>query len=455
MHPAEVAVTNACRAFVSSLAPAVSPRCHAPYSSHVCDARKPFSASASGWESPQSLSRTYCRASISSRALATARWFTEYDAIRAVCPLQSGSVRAAVLREVGAPLEVGDVTLRPVAAGEVRVRIAATGVCHSDLSIADGTLPHGVPAVLGHEGAGVVVEAGADAAGVEVGDHVIISWIVPCRRCYWCGAGQHALCERGMDHAFAGPYGTWEGLPVTAALGTATFGEETVVPAAAVVPIPRDFPLELAALIGCAAVTGVGAVTNTAGVRAGESVAVIGCGGVGLAAVQGARMVGASTIVAVDRVAAKLAMAVDNGATHTVDASAAASGDVAAEVRALTGGRGADHTVEAVGRSATITDAWACCRRGGTVTVVGAGSFDDHVSFSAMNLMLDAKSLKGCVYGATDPARDFPRMVELASAGRLDLARLVSRRIGLDDVNDAFAAMVAGEVARSVIVFDS
>jgi S-(hydroxymethyl)glutathione dehydrogenase/alcohol dehydrogenase len=361
----------------------------------------------------------------------------------------SETVRAAVLHEVGAPLEIGDVTLRAVGPGEVRVRVAATGVCHSDLSLADGTIPQAVPAVLGHEGAGVVVEAAPDVATVSVGDHVVVSWIAPCRRCYWCAAGQVELCARGMDHAFAPGYATWEGHPVTAALGTATFAEETIVPAAAAVPIARDFPLVQAALVGCAVVTGVGAIVNAARVRPGESVAVVGCGGVGLAAVQGARLAGASRIVAVDRVPAKLAMAVDNGATDTVDAGQV---DVAAAVREVTEGRGADHAVEAVGRSDTIAAAWAACRRGGTVTVVGAGRFDDLVSFPAMNLMVDAKTVRGCVYGATDPARDFPRIVELASLGRLDLARLVTRRIDLDDVNEAFAAMVAGEVARSVVV---
>ena len=359
-------------------------------------------------------------------------------------------MRAAVLHQVGEPLEVVDVVLRPVGPGDVRVRISATGVCHSDLSLADGTLPQAVPAVLGHEAAGVVVECGAAVTGVGAGDHVIVSWIAPCHACFWCHRGQPELCERGMDHAFGPPHGTWDGRPVAAALGTATFAEETVVPASAVVPVTKDFDLELAALVGCAVVTGVGAVVNTAGVTAGETVAVIGCGGVGLAAIQGARLVGAARVIAVDRVPAKLTMAAENGASDTVNA---ADTDVAAAIRELTGGRGADHAIEAVGRSDTILDAWASCRRGGTVTVVGAGSFDDVVSLPALNLMVDAKSVRGCVYGGSDPARDFPRMVELASRGRLDLARLVTRRIELDDVNDALDAMVAGEVARSLIVF--
>jgi S-(hydroxymethyl)glutathione dehydrogenase / alcohol dehydrogenase len=352
-----------------------------------------------------------------------------------------------VLRSVGEPLEVVDVALRATGPAEVRVRIAASGVCHSDLSLADGSLPQTVPAILGHEGAGVVVEVGAEVTSVRPGDHVVLSWIAPCRACFWCEGGQVELCEHAIDHAFspdAAGHADWRGEKVVAGLGTATFAEETVVPEGAVVPVDPALPLELAALVGCAVVTGVGAVLNTAQVQPGQSVAVIGCGGVGLAAVQGARLAGASTIVAVDRVPAKLDMALANGATTAADTVDA--------VREATGGRGADHAIEAVGLSSTILDAWAACRRGGTVTVVGAGRFDDPVTIPALNLMLDAKRLQGCVYGSTDPTRDFPRMVGHALRGELDLAALVSRRIGLDDVNDAFAAMVAGEVARSVIV---
>ncbi|MHB8669077.1 MAG: Zn-dependent alcohol dehydrogenase [Acidimicrobiales bacterium] len=358
-------------------------------------------------------------------------------------------MRAAVLEAVGRPLVVDDVILRPLGPRGVRVRLSATGVCHTDLSLQNGTIPHPVPAVLGHEGAGVVAEVGPEVSTLSVGDHVIVSWIVPCRRCRFCLGGQPVLCERGMDHAFAGPYGAWRGRDVVAALGTATFAEETVVPDGALVRIDRSVPAEVAALIGCGVATGVGAVLNSARVRPGESVAVIGCGGVGLAALQGARLSGASPIVAVDRVSAKLTMATENGATEVVDASAK---DAASAVREVTGGVGVDHAFEAVGRADTILAAYAMARRGGTVTIVGAGAFDDPVSFSAMQLMVDAKTVRGCVYGSTDPQRDFPRLVELHQAGAIDVARLVSRRITLDEVNDAFEAMAAGEVARSVIV---
>jgi len=359
-------------------------------------------------------------------------------------------MKAAVLRDVGAPLRIEEVELNAPGEGNVAVRLAASGVCHSDLSMRDGVIPQTTPAVLGHEGAGVVTGVGAGVTGLAEGDHVVLSWVAPCRSCYFCLIGRAELCERGMDYAFGAPYGTANGDDLWCALGTGTFAEATVVPAAAAIPIDPDFPLELAALAGCAVVTGVGAIVNTAQVRPGETVAVIGCGGVGLAAVQGARLAGAAAIIAVDRIAAKLELAVDNGATHTVDAAA---NDPATAVRELTEGRGTDHTVEVVGLSATILQAYAMTRRGGTVTVVGAGAFDDSVSISVLSLMADAKRLQGCVYGGTDPARDIPRVIALAQSGALDLERLITRRIALDDVNDAFDAMTAGDGARSVIVF--
>lgn len=359
-------------------------------------------------------------------------------------------MRAAVCRAPGAPLTVESLDLRPPGPRDVVVRVAASGVCHSDRSVCDGTIPHPLPAVLGHEGAGVVERCGAGVTGLEPGDHVVLAWVAPCRRCFQCLHGHPELCEHGMDHAWAEPYARdASGAGVLAAFGTATFGELTVVPEHACVRIDRDFPLELAALVGCAVVTGVGAVRNSARVAPGESVAVVGCGGVGLAAIQGARLAGAAPIVAVDRVGAKLDLARACGATDAVHA-----GDTAvATVRELTDGHGVDHAIEAVGSPATIRAAYDMTRRAGTVTVVGAGRFDDVVGFGAMELMVDAKTMRGCVYGATDPARDVPEMLRLHRAGRLDLGALVSRRISLDGIDGAFAAMDTGEVARSVVVF--
>jgi S-(hydroxymethyl)glutathione dehydrogenase/alcohol dehydrogenase len=360
-------------------------------------------------------------------------------------------MRAAVLRAAGEPLAVEELALRALGNNDVYVQLAASGVCRSDLSIIDGTIPHPVPAVLGHEGAGVVVECGANVTTVVPGDHVVLSWVAPCRRCFYCLRGHIELCEHGLDHAFAMPYATAaDGTRLLAGFGTATFGEQTIVPESACVRIDREFPLELGALVGCGVITGVGAVCNSAHVEAGASVAVIGCGGVGLAAIQGARLSGADPIIAVDTIASKLVLARHSGATAVVDASAT---DAVAAVRDLTAGRGADFTFEVVGRSSTIRQAFEMTRRAGTCTIVGAGGFDDMVQFGAMQLMVDAKTLRGCVYGATDPARDFPEMVRLQQAGKLDLEALVTRRISLDDVNDAFRAMRDGEVARSVIVY--
>jgi S-(hydroxymethyl)glutathione dehydrogenase / alcohol dehydrogenase len=360
-------------------------------------------------------------------------------------------VKAAALRGVGEEFVIEDLRLRALGPDDVHVRVVASGVCHSDLSIQDGTIPHPLPAVLGHEGAGVVLATGDAVGTVAEGDHVVLAWVAPCRACFFCLRGHPELCEHGLDHAFSAPYATApDGTAFLAAFGTATFGEETIVPERACVKIDPAFPLELGALVGCGVVTGVGSVCNSARVEPGASVVVIGCGGVGLAAIQGARLAGAAPIIGVDRVAAKFELARRCGATEVIDASTT---DAAAAVRDLTGGRGADYVFEVVGRSDTIEAAFDMTRRAGTCTIVGAGSFTDMAQFGAMQLMVGAKTLRGCVYGSTDPVRDFPEMIRLQQAGRLDLDALVTRHIALEDVNDAFRAMQAGEVARSVIVF--
>ncbi len=360
-------------------------------------------------------------------------------------------VRAAVVHEVGAPVVVEEIELAPTGPGDVLVRMAASGVCHSDLSVQKGSIPFMFPTVLGHEGAGVVVEVGASVTRVVPGDHVVLTWMPACRRCFWCLRGQTMLCELGLTEALTSPYATVRGKPIVRGLGTATFGEFTLVPEGEVVPVDPSVPLELAALVGCALATGVGAVWNTAKVPPGSTVAVIGCGGVGLSVIQGARLAGASTIVAVDAVGSKLKTAQSMGATAVVDAS---TEDPVAAVRAHTAGRGADFGFEVVGRPDTIRTAFASVRRGGTAVLVGAGSPADQVSFSAFEMFVDAKTVVGCVYGSTDADRDFPVLVDLVRRGAVDAAGMVTRRIGLDDVNDAFRAMEAGEVARSVIVYD-
>ena len=357
--------------------------------------------------------------------------------------------RAAVLRDTAAPLDLVDVRLDPTGPGQVRVRLAATGVCHSDLSIVRGALRHPLPAVPGHEGAGVVVETGAGVTTVAPGDHVTLNWTPSCGACFFCRRGEPWLCDRAAADALAAPYATLDGERLAPVLGAGAFAEETLVLERAVVKIPPDVPFEIAALVGCAVTTGFGAVHNTARVRPGDTVVVIGCGGVGLSIVQGAKHAGAERIVAVDLTPAKRALAEQLGATDTLDGS----DDVEAAVRAVTEGRGADHVFEAIGRSETIRTAYRSARRGGTVVVVGAGRHDDHVSFSALELFFQARSIVGCVYGSADVARDFPRILALYKSGALDLDRLITARITLDGVNDALAAMEAGEGARTVVTF--
>jgi S-(hydroxymethyl)glutathione dehydrogenase / alcohol dehydrogenase len=358
-------------------------------------------------------------------------------------------VRAVVLREVGQPTAVEEIGLRPLAGHEVRVRLAASGVCHSDLSLRDGSIPTLLPCTLGHEGAGVVTEVGDDVTNVGAGQHVVLTWLVACRSCPHCLRGEPQLCLHAYDHVYGAPYAESAG-PVWPGMGVGSLAQETLLPAAAVVPIDESLPLDHAALLGCGLTTGVGAVMRTAAVRPGESVLVIGCGGVGLAAIQGARLAGAAPIIAADRVAAQLPAAHANGATDTIDAGEV---DLAAAVRDLTGGVGVDHGIEVVGKPATIRAAYDATRRGGKVTLVGAAGIEESVTFPALSLMADGKTMQGSVYGASDPARDIPVLAELARRGLLDLEALVTRRIGLDDVEAAFTDMAAGRGARSVVCF--
>ncbi|GAA3574961.1 Zn-dependent alcohol dehydrogenase [Nonomuraea rosea] len=356
-------------------------------------------------------------------------------------------MRGVILRETGKPVEVSDeLTLRRPGPGEVRVRLRAAGVCHSDLSMCEGRLPARLPLVPGHEGAGEVVELGPGVSGPPVGTHVILSWIPPCGTCYLCLGGQPNLCV--SVRPTGEPTLRLGGEPVNAALGVGCFAEETVVDARAAIPIPDDVPFDVAAVVGCAVLTGVGAVVNTARVRPGASVLVIGCGGVGINVIQGATLAAAAPVLAVDRVPDKLAAARRFGATHT-----ATSDELDAAVKELTEGRGFDYAFEVVGRSETIRQAWNATRRGGTTVVVGAGSAEDMVSFSAAELFATERRLLGCLYGSGDVRTDTGRLLRLWRAGRLDLDGLISRRITLDDVGEAFTAMGSGDVIRSLITY--
>lgn len=360
-------------------------------------------------------------------------------------------VRAAVLPAVGAPLDVTDIDLPEPGPGQVRVRLAAAGVCHSDLSLSDGTLRQPVPAVLGHEGAGTVVSVGDGVDSVAAGDRVVLNWAPACGECHFC----HRLAEPWLCiNASAGttvPYArTKTGEDLYPGLSSAVFAEETVVSARSLLPLPEGVPLADAALLGCAVLTGYGAVHHSARVREGESVAVFGAGGVGLAAIQAARLAGAGEVVAVDVSPEKEQLARSSGATGYLTASET----TAKEIRKLTGGFGADVAIECVGRAETIRTAWSSTRRGGRTTVVGVGGKQEQVQLSALEIFHFARTLTGCVYGNCDPARDLPVLAEHVRGGRLDLGALVTQRIGLEGIPAAFEAMLAGRGGRALVVFD-
>ncbi|AEW93766.1 MULTISPECIES: Zn-dependent alcohol dehydrogenase [Streptomycetaceae] len=356
-------------------------------------------------------------------------------------------MRAAVLQETGQEkLEVvDDAEAVGFGPGKVRLRIKATGLCHSDLSAMSGVLPQPAPFVPGHEGAGEVVEVGEGVTGLSPGDRVLVCWLPACGDCPSCLRGQTQLCLTGFLNAgtpnYRRPSGDLYGFA-----GTGTFAEEMVVGAACAVPIPDDLPFEIAALIGCGVTTGIGAVLNTARVEPGSSVAVIGCGGVGLSVLQGARAAGAAEIVAVDPVAARREAALRFGATEAVEPDGLAD----AKGR-LTGGEGFDYVFEVVGRSATARTAYETTRRGGTLCVVGAGAMDDFLKLNMFELFFDEKRILPSLYGGGDVLRSYRRVIRLWRAGRIDLASLITHRVRLEEVNDALTQMRSGEALRTTI----
>lgn len=356
-------------------------------------------------------------------------------------------MKSAVLLEHGEPLVIEELTTPEVEPEDVRVRIEATGVCRSDLSVVSGAVPAPPPVLLGHEGAGTVVEVGPRVRRVRVGDRVVASFIPSCGECWHCLRDEAQLCEHPTIMRSAGA--RTDGSRVLALSGLGTFSDEMVVSEASVVRVESDLPSEQLALIGCAVTTGVGAVLNTADVRAGSTVAVIGCGGVGQFVVQGARIAGAARVIAIDPVPLKRTAAEEAGATHTVDPG---DTDPLEAVRALTGGRGADHVFEVVGSPATVTQAYAATRRGGSVVLVGMPAMDVTVELPGFSLFHDEKRILGCQYGSAQVRRDFARWLDLVEAGRLDIASSVTRQTGLESVNEAMAAMERGEVIRTVIV---
>ncbi len=359
-------------------------------------------------------------------------------------------MRAAVMTEPDRPLELRDLSPRRLRATEVHVRIDASGVCHSDETIRRQGMGGLAPVILGHEGAGTVLEVGEGVHDLAPGERVIGAFHPACGSCWHCVRGRTHLCDQ-IIHVATQAHWTDDasGARTWSMSGLGTFAEEAVVDRMSVVAVETDLPAEQLALIGCAVMTGVGAALNTARVEPGSTVVVIGCGGVGQFVVQGARIAGAARIIAIDPLATKRETARSNGATDVIDPT---TGDVAEAVAELTGGRGADYSFEVALSGPTLRLAYDVCRSAGTVVAVGMPPSGTTVEFDGYQLFSTEKRLMGCYYGSGQVRRDFPRLVALAEAGRLDLAGAVTRRIGLDQVNEAFDAMAGGEVIRSVIV---
>jgi S-(hydroxymethyl)glutathione dehydrogenase/alcohol dehydrogenase len=370
-------------------------------------------------------------------------------------------MRAAVLARPGVAVSIDRLELDEPGPGEVRIRMLASGVCHSDLHVRDGEWDRPGPIVMGHEGAGVVEALGAGvdtaATGLRPGTLVALSWMVPCRACRSCRAGRSWECpespsfRHGRDADGRTRLHAAGGDDVLAYLSIGTMAEAQVVPAAAAIPMPEGTPAEVAALIGCCVATGVGAVTKTAAVPAGASVAVIGLGGVGLSVVMGARLAGAGSIVAVDRVAAKLELARELGATDTIRAGDDSAATLAA-LRSATDG-GPDFCFEAIGRPATAELAIEVLPPGGTAVLVGMTPLGERASFDVYGFVDGGRRILGSNYGSSVAAVDFPRYAELHLAGRLPVERLVDRRIDLDGVEGAFERLREGQGLRSVVVF--
>ena len=361
-------------------------------------------------------------------------------------------MKAAVLERVGDDKRDlrDDVTTVEPGPDEVRIKVRASGICHSDLSAMDGTLPALVPGVIGHEGAGEVVEVGSAVRRLAPGDHVIVTFVPPCGRCGNCLRGQPNLCLTHTMAAFAAPRFLVGGAPAFGFTGLGTFAEELVIPADGAVKMDDDVPWEIAALTACGVLTGVGAVLNTAKVRPASTVAVIGCGGVGTAAIAGSALAGANPIIAVDIDAKKLATATMLGATHTVDSSAA---DPVAAIQELTGGFGADVVIEAVGRPETWKQAFYARDLAGTLVLVGVPTPQMRIpDLPLIDVFGRGGALKSSWYGDCLPSRDFPMLVDLYQRGKLDLDAFVSEEIPLTDIEAAFDRMHHGEVLRSVVI---
>lgn len=364
---------------------------------------------------------------------------------------------AAVLEEVGKGLEIEELELDPPSSGEVLVKLKATGLCRSDYHVMAGDWSSHGPLVLGHEGAGVVEAVGPGVTSLQIGDHVILSWSPACGRCLQCLLGRPALCHAIQETAYRNLMadGTTrlhrDDTDVHAFCGCGTFSRHAVVAESAAIRVAKDTPFDVAALVGCAVATGIGAVWNTAGVTPGASVLVVGCGGVGWAAIAAARVAGAMVIIAADPNPKALEAAANAGATHALQVG---EGDIRAEVRRLTDLRGVDYAFDTIGRPDAIRLGFDSLRPGGSLVCVGMPKDGTHLEVDVLELIRQEKTIMGSWYGSCHPQLDFPRILKADQIGMIRLSDLVGNKIRLDQINEGFDLMASGTVGRTVVVFD-
>lgn len=359
-------------------------------------------------------------------------------------------MKAAVCREFGKPLVVEEVAIAPPGPGEVKVRLAACAICHSDIFYADGAWGGDLPAVFGHEAAGIVAETGPGVSTVRPGDHAVVTLIRSCGHCHYCVQGLPVACETSFPLDAASPLSAADGTPIRHGLRTGAFAEYVVVDASQVVAVPWDVPLDSASLLACGVITGFGAVVHTAAMRPGGNVVVIGAGGVGMNSIQGAAIAGAATVIAIDIVAAKLEAAKRFGATHAVDGRAA---DLVDRVRGLTGGRGADYVFVTVGAKAAFDQAFSLAAPAGAIVLVGMPETGVMTEMDPGTVASLSQRVLGSKMGSSRIQVDIPDLVSLYRQGRLKLDELISGRYRLDEINDAIAAVKRGDALRNVIVF--
>ncbi len=360
-------------------------------------------------------------------------------------------MKAAVCHEFGKPLVIEEIELAPPGAGEIRVKLAACAICHSDIHIAEGAWGGKLPAVYGHEAAGVIEQTGPGVTGLQAGDPVVVTLIRSCGECHYCSQGRPVICETKFPLDRNSPLRAADGSPIAHGLRTGGFAEYVVVEASQAVAVPRDLPLDAASLLACGVITGLGAVINTAAMKPGSNVVVIGAGGVGLNSIQGAAIGGARSIIAIDIVESKLAAAKSFGATHAIDANSA---DPAEQVRALTEGRGADYVFVTVGAKPAFDQSFGLLASAGTMVVVGMPASGVTTEFETETLAFQNQRILGSKMGSSRIQVDIPWLVSLYQQGRLKLDELITGRYPLEDINEAIESTKSGEALRNVIVFD-